>query len=62
MPAYEFVWRFLVIFPIMQYVEAAGVPTPTDVVGVKMSLDQVIGDLGASVAQAREMLAKSAVH
>ena len=44
----------------MRCAEAAGVPAPTDMVSDKMSLDQVIGDLGASVAQAREVLAKSA--
>ena len=35
-------------------------PTPTDVVSDELSLDQVIGDLGASFVQAKDSLAKSA--
>ena len=44
---------------IFVFSKAAGVSAPTDPSGDKMSLDQAIGDMGASVAQAREMLAKS---
>ena len=35
-------------------------PTPTDMVSDKLSLDQVIGDLGAQFVQAKDALAKSA--
>ena len=48
-----------VLIVSMFVLEAAGVPAPTDPSGDKMSLKQAIGDLGASVAQAREVLAKS---
>lgn len=53
------------LFVIM--LEAACIPTPTDPSGNKMSLDQAIADMGASVAQAQEVHAKytstlAAVH
>ena len=35
-------------------------PTPTDMVSDELSLDQVIGDLGATFVQAKDSLAKSA--
>ena len=35
-------------------------PTPTDMVGDELSLDRVIGDLGAQFVQAKDSLAKSA--
>ena len=41
----------------MRMSEVVGVAAPNELVGDKMSLDQVIGDLGACVAQAREVLA-----
>ena len=43
----------LLLFMVFMLVfsEAAGVPAPTDPSGDKMSLDQAIGDLDASVAQ-----------
>ena len=44
----------------MRMSEVAGVAAPNVMAGNKMSLGQVIGDLGASVAQAREVLTKSA--
>ena len=34
-------------------------PTPTDMVSDKLSLDQVIGDLGTQFAQAKDAIAKS---
>ena len=40
----------LLILHVMHFAEAAGVPTPSDMVSDEMSLDQVIGDLGAYVA------------
>ena len=39
--------------------EAIGVPAPTDMVSDELSLDQVIGDLGATFVQANDALAKS---
>ena len=44
----------------MQISEAAGVPAPNEMACDKISLDHVIGDMGTSIAQAREVLAKSA--
>ena len=46
-------------FPLCDYCRSAGVPAPVNPSGDKISLDQAMGDLGASVAQAREVLAKS---
>ena len=42
------------------FAEAVGVPTPTDMVSDELSLDQVIGNLGATFAQVKDALDKSA--
>ena len=50
----------MILLSLVLFSEASGVPAPTDLVSDELSLDQVIGDLGTSVAQAKDALAKSA--
>ena len=58
-PPTLFNFSVLMVLHCASIEEAAGVPVPVDPSGDKMSLDQAMNDLGVSVAQAWEVLAKS---